>query len=43
MLPSPADEVVPKKLARTKAFDQGQRIVAMEFGGQHAALLCVPK
>ncbi|KAL4446354.1 hypothetical protein ABPG77_003161 [Micractinium sp. CCAP 211/92] len=36
------DEVVPKKLAETKKF-AGQKIVQLEFGGQHAALLCVPK
>ena len=37
-----ADEIVPKKLADTKKF-AGQRIVQLEFGGQHATLLCVPK
>ncbi|GAB4814630.1 hypothetical protein N2152v2_001676 [Parachlorella kessleri] len=37
-----SDEVVPHKLAETKKFS-GQRIIQMEFGGQHAALLCVPK
>ncbi|PSC70525.1 fructose bisphosphate aldolase [Micractinium conductrix] len=36
------DEVVPKKLAETKRF-AGQKVVQLEFGGQHAALLCVPK
>ena len=37
-----ADEILPKKLADTKKF-AGQRVVQLEFGGQHAALLCVPK
>ncbi|KAI3438963.1 hypothetical protein D9Q98_001377 [Chlorella vulgaris] len=36
------DEIVPKKLAETKRF-ANQKIVQLEFGGQHAALLCVPK
>jgi hypothetical protein len=37
-----ADEVVPRKLAETKKW-VGQRIIQIEFGGQHAALLCVPR
>ena len=36
------DEVVPRKLAETKKFS-GQRVVALELGGQHVAMLCVPK
>jgi hypothetical protein len=40
--PRATDEIVPRKLAETKKFCK-QRIVQMEFGGQHAALLCVPK
>ncbi len=34
------DEVVPRKVAETKRF-QGQKVVQCEFGGQHAAFLCV--
>lgn len=41
-LPTPADEVMPHKLGETKKFS-AQRIVQLEFGGQHAALLCVPR
>ncbi|KAK2077816.1 hypothetical protein QBZ16_004664 [Prototheca wickerhamii] len=37
-----SDEVLPKKLAITKRL-VGQKIVALEFGGQHAAMLVVPK
>lgn len=33
---------MPKKLAITKRL-VGQKIVALEFGGQHAAMLVVPK
>lgn len=36
------DEIVPKKLAETKKWS-GQRILQLELGGQHAALLCVPQ
>ncbi len=36
------DEVAPRKLAATKAF-QNRRVVALEFGGQHAALLAVER
>ena len=36
------DEIVPRKLAETKRF-AGQRVVALEFGGQHVAMLCQPK
>lgn len=36
------DEIVPRKLGETKKF-LGQKIVQMEFGGQHVALLCIPK
>ena len=35
------DEVLPRRLAETKRL-AGQRIVALHFGGQHAALLTVP-
>lgn len=37
-----ADEPVPRRLAETKRF-QGRRVVQLEFGGQHALLLAVPK
>lgn len=37
-----ADEVLPKKLAVTKRLT-GQQIIGLEFGGQHAAMLCVPR
>lgn len=36
------DEIVPRKLAETKLF-QGKKIVQMEFGGQHVALLVVDR
>ena len=36
------DEVLPKRLAETKKF-AGQRVVQLEFGGQHAAALCLPR
>ena len=36
-----SDEVLPRRLAETKRL-AGQRIVALHFGGQHAALLTVP-
>lgn len=35
------DEVVPRKLAETKKFS-GQKVLQLEFGGQHAGLLCAP-
>jgi regulator of chromosome condensation len=34
------DEIVPRKVAETKRF-QGQKVLQCEFGGQHAAFLCV--
>lgn len=37
-----ADEVVPAKLAETKRL-QGQRAVALHFGGQHVVLRTVPR
>jgi regulator of chromosome condensation len=33
------DEIVPRKLAETKRF-AGKRVLALEFGGQHVAMLC---
>lgn len=34
------DEVIPRKVAQTKRF-QPSKTLQLEFGGQHAALLCV--
>lgn len=36
------DEKTPRKLAETKRFT-GVKVVQLEFGGQHVALLCVSK
>jgi regulator of chromosome condensation len=34
------DEEIPRKLAETKLFSKEKRVVSLEFGGQHVALLC---
>ena len=36
------DVPLPEKIKETKAFN-GQKVVQMSFGGQHTALLCVPR
>ena len=36
------DELVPHRLAETKRFS-GRAVVQLDFGGQHALLLVVPK
>ena len=36
-----SDEVLPRRLAETKRL-AGQRVMALQFGGQHAALLTQP-
>lgn len=37
-----SDEALPKKIAQTKAFNN-QRVLQLEFGGQHVAMLCQAK